>query len=139
MPRPFLPNLTITYNLPSSSGGFTLDPITGNPVLAVTSFIIKAWVEMQSRDGIKSVADINVGTNPNEIDVKGYSVDPKILPANIVRSRVEGQAVYIDPVTGQAVNGKFTMTPQIDGDRERVASRVAKVMGTKIKGKFELQ
>jgi hypothetical protein len=138
MPRPFLPNLTITYNLPSS-GQFTIDPITGNPVLAVTTFIIKAWVEMQTRDGIKSVADINVGTNPNEIDVKGYSVSPKVLPSNILRSRMEGQAVYVDPVTGQDVVGKFTMTPQIDGNRERVASRVAKVMGTQIKGKFEIQ
>ncbi len=138
MPRPFLPNLTITYNLPSS-GQFTVDPITGNPVVSVTSYIIKAWVDMQTRDGIKSVVDINVGTNPNEIDVKGYSVDPKVLPSHILRSRMEGLATYIDPVTGVNVNGKFTMTPQIDGDRERVASRVAKVMGTKIKGKFEFQ
>lgn len=93
---------------------------------------------MERRDGIKSIADINVGTNPNEIDIQGYAVEPKVLPTNIVRSRIEALAVYTDPVTGSVLNGKFTMTPQMDGNRPRPAKQVAKVMGSRIKGKFEI-
>ncbi len=137
MPRPFLPNLTITFVLPGSNQ-FTVDPITGNPIQAVISYVVKAWVKMERRDGIKSIADINVGTNPNEIDLQGYAVEPKVLPTNIVRSRIEALAVYTDPVTGSVLNGKFTMTPQMDGNRPRPAKQVAKVMGSRIKGKFEI-
>lgn len=137
MPRPFLPNLTITFTVPWLTY-FTIDPITGNPTQAAIPYVVQAWVKMQNRDGIKSIADINVGTNPNEIDLQGYAVEPKVLPTNLVRSRIEGQAVYTDPVTGSVINGKFTMTPQLEGNRARPARQVAKVIGSKIKGKFEI-
>ena len=135
MRRPFVPNITINFLLPA--GNFSFDPITGNPIESINVFSVQAWMKQESKDLIKEINDVNTGSNPNAINLSGFFVDPKVLPSEVVRSRLEAQAIYQDPMTGTNRVGKFTVKPVIESNRPRVAKRVNKVIGTPFKGELE--
>jgi hypothetical protein len=135
MTRPFIPNIIITFRL--GSGQFSYDPITGNPIQTSQAFEVSAWMEEKVKHRIKGVSDVNVGTNPNSIELRGYAVKPKVLPVAIACSRIEGSAIYTFPSTGEQRTGKFTLKPQVDGNRPYVARRLAKALGTQFNGEFE--
>jgi len=130
MPRPFIPNLKITFKVPIA-GGFVIDPETGNPIQTTTDVVVEAWLE-----GGVSV-NPEPGRNLNRANVRGYAVKPKILPAELIRKQVEASAIYIDALTGFQQVGKFTLEPQLDSRRPRVTKALARALGAEIQGIFE--
>jgi hypothetical protein len=115
----------------SVEGQFTNDPETGNPVQVTVPYIVEAWLA-----GDNSVKPES-GSNPNMVVLRGYSVKPRILPSEIIFKQSEAVAVYIDPLTGNQHQGKFTLKPKFDSTRPRVAKALARAMGTEIEGTFE--
>jgi len=132
MSGPFVPNLTITFNLPVE-GQFSTDPETGNPEQVTIPYMVKAWVQ-----GSTSV-EHQPGSNPNLVSFKGYLVSPKVIPPNFVLNQSEAAAVYIDPLTGAERKGKFTLEPFLNSTRPRVSKALARAIGTEIRGTFEFR
>lgn len=130
MPRPFIPNLVITFKLPSP-GVFVTDPETGNPVQTTTDVVVQAW--MEGNAAVKP----EPGQNPNVVILRGYAVNPRLLPTELIRKQSEASAVYVDPLTGNEQTGKFTLQPQFDGKRPRVTKALARALGSELQGTFE--
>ncbi len=128
--KPFHPNIQITFTIPVE-GQFNTDPETGNPIQVTVPYIVEAWLE--GNNSVKS----EPGSNPNMVSLRGYSVKPRILPSEIICKQSEAQAVYIDPLTGNQRQGKFTLKPRFDSNRPRVAKALARKIGTEIEGTFE--
>ena len=112
-------------------GQFTTDPETGNPIQTTVAYVVEAWLE--GNNAVKP----EPGSNPNLVMLRGYSVKPRVLPSEIIYKQCEAQAVYIDPLTGNQHQGKFTLKPRFDSSRPRVAKALARAMGTEIEGSFE--
>lgn len=112
-------------------GQFTDDPETGNPVQVTVPYQVEAWLEGNSN--VKP----EPGSNPNLVYLRGYTVNPRILPAKVIRKQSEASAIYTDPVTGEKHTGKFTLKPKFNSNRSRVAKALAKAIGTEIEGTFE--
>jgi len=130
MPTPFIPNLRIFFKIPIANA-FEISPETGNPIQLTKILIAHVWVK-----GNSFIAP-EPGLNPNKARVKGYSVEPKILPPEILRRQVEAQAIYKDPQTGFEQPGKFILEPILDSRRPQVAQALARSLGSEIQGTFE--
>jgi hypothetical protein len=128
--KPFEPNIKITFTLPVE-GQFTTDPETGNSVQVTVPYEVEAWLE-----GYNSVKP-EPGSNPNTVMLRGYSVNPRILPSEIICKQSQAQAVYTDPLTGNQRIGKFTLKPRFNSSRARIAKTLARRIGTEIEGTFE--
>lgn len=130
MARPFIPNIIITFILPSA-GQFVTDPETGNPTQVTTPYQVEAWLQ-----GTASVKP-QPGRNPNIVSLSGYAVNPRILPPELIRKQSEASAIYTDPLTGSQQPGKFTLQPQFDSKRPRVTKALARLLGSELQGTFE--
>ncbi|MBO3459979.1 hypothetical protein G7B40_040345 [Aetokthonos hydrillicola Thurmond2011] len=128
--KPFVPNIKITFTLPVE-GQFTTDPETGNPLQLTVPYEVEAWLE--GNNAVKS----EPGSNPNTVMLRGYSVNPRILPNELTCKQSEAQAVYTDPLTLNQHIGKFTLKPRFDSTRPVVARALARRIGTEIEGTFE--
>jgi hypothetical protein len=120
----------MTFTIPVE-GQFTTDPETGNPVQMTVPYEVEAWLQGTNR--VKP----EPGSNPNMVLLQGYSVKPRILSSEIIYKQSEAIAVYIDPLTGNLHQGKFTLKPKFDSNRPRVAKAVARAIGTEMEGIFE--
>lgn len=128
--KPFHPNIQITFTI-AVEGQFNTDPETGNPIQVTVPYVVEAWLE--GNNSVKS----EPGSNPNMVLLRGYSVKPRILPSEIICKQSEAIAVYINPLTGNQHEGKFTLKPRFDSNRPRVAKALARAIGTEIEGTFE--
>ena len=139
MTKPYLTNLIIDFKLDDSSVSSTLDPVTGNPVISQTLYRVGVHIE-----GIPSIVQ-ELGSNPNILQISGKIVETwnnteqkwennKILPEGLLRYQSEANAVYIDPESGFRQICYFTLSPDIDKRRPRVARRISQRLGSNIKG-----
>lgn len=155
MTRPYITNLIIDFNIkdttsqveigdfvevdPITGNPLTENPITGNPVTAQTLYRVGVHIE-----GMPSILQ-ELGSNPNVLQVRGKIVETwnnkeqkwennKILPESLLRYQSEATAKYIDPESGFQQVCYFTLSPDIDKRRPRVARRISQRLGSNIKG-----
>lgn len=120
----------MTFTIPVE-GQFITDPETGNSTQVTVPYQVSAWLEGNSSEKPEP------GSNPNMVSLRGYSVEPRILPSEIIGRQSEAIAVYTDPINSVQYQGKFTLKPRFDSSRPRVAKALARAIGTEIEGTFE--
>ena len=131
--------MIVDFLVDNSEEEIVLDPVTGNPVLSQTLYRVGIHIK-----GIPSILQ-EPGSNPNIVQVEGRVVETwnnileqwenlKVLPETILRYQSEANAKYIDAVSGLEQPAYFTVTPDIDSRRPRVAKRVSRRIGSTIKG-----
>jgi hypothetical protein len=141
MTKIFIANLIINFNVEITKDEIEIDEITGNPVIIDSESIYKVKAHIR---GLPSILQ-EMGSNPNQVNVEGKIVETwnqklkrwennKILPTHIIRYQTEATAVYLNPDEGFEQNCYFTLQPDVDSKRPRVARRLAKRLGSDIKG-----
>lgn len=139
MTKPYITNLIVDFKLDDSGGVPAIDPVTGNPISSQILYRVGVHIE-----GMPSVLQ-EMGSNPNILQVKGKIVETwnnvlqkwenkKMLPETLLRYQSEANAVYIDPESGFQQICYFTLSPDIDKRRPRVARRISQRLGSNIKG-----
>lgn len=130
-------NLIINFTLKGED--YVEDPETGNPMAVEIPYKVKAHVK-----GIPNILG-ELGSNPNVVNIEGKIVETwnnlenkwehiKVLPEALLRFQSEANAIYVDPSSGFEQICYFTLAPDIDARRSRVARRLAKRLGSDIKG-----
>lgn len=155
MTKPFIGNLIIDFTIRNDSGveavlnPLPIDPITGNPITEdlITGNPYENTILYRVKAYIKGMPSImqEMGSNPNILQVEGKIVETwnnqrerweniKILPVELIRYQSEANAFYIDPVSKFEQVCYFTLSPDVDSRRPRVARRLARRLGSNIKG-----
>jgi hypothetical protein len=135
----FIPNLILYVKVPGQN--LTLDMETGNLITSHDTLEIKAFMKPRSpqRDAVmySLVEYVPPSVDRIQVYLSGYCVSPKIIPGHILLHAKQYMCAYTEPISNTIQNGKFTLRPQVNKQRPRVAKALNRAIGTHIEGMFE--